>query len=116
MKKFNKAQLEALKIQANRVKMVTRAIDHKLRFDILNALLSKGKMTVTELYVLMRIEQSVMSQHLAIMRRQGLVETAREGKFIYYSPNHEALHNSLTNLQGIANYLEMPTGVGLLAA
>jgi DNA-binding transcriptional ArsR family regulator len=44
-------------------------------------------MTVTELYVKLRIEQSVASQHLAILRRADVLKTHRDGKFIYYSIN-----------------------------
>jgi len=40
------------------------------------------------LYVKMRLEQSVASQHLAILRRAGLVSTTRNGKFIYYTPSY----------------------------
>ena len=43
------------------------------------------KITVTEIYVHLRLEQSVASQHLAILRRAGIVKTERDGKFIYYS-------------------------------
>jgi DNA-binding transcriptional ArsR family regulator len=48
-------------------------------------------MTVTEMYVKLRIEQSVASQHLAILRRAQLVTTKREGKFIFYSVNYKRL-------------------------
>ena len=48
-------------------------------------------MTVTDLYIKLRLEQSVASQHLAILRRAGIAETKRNGKFIYYSVNKEHL-------------------------
>ena len=48
-------------------------------------------MTVTEIYVKLRLEQSVASQHLAILRRAGIVSTARDGKFIFYSLNYARL-------------------------
>jgi DNA-binding transcriptional ArsR family regulator len=48
-------------------------------------------MTVTEIYVKLRLEQSVASQHLAILRKAGFVDTLRDGKFIYYSVNYERL-------------------------
>jgi DNA-binding transcriptional ArsR family regulator len=50
-----------------------------------------GRMTVTEIYVKLRLEQSVASQHLAILRKAGFVKTDRDGKFIYYSVNAERL-------------------------
>ena len=49
------------------------------------------KLTVTEIYVKLRLEQSVVSQHLAILRRAGVVKTTRDGKFIYYSLNKERI-------------------------
>ena len=48
-------------------------------------------MTVTEIYVKLRLEQSVASQHLAILRRSNIVKTTREGKFIWYTVNHDRL-------------------------
>ena len=35
----------------------------------------------------LRLEQSVASQHLAVLRKAGFVTTTRDGKFIYYSVN-----------------------------
>jgi ArsR family transcriptional regulator, virulence genes transcriptional regulator len=49
------------------------------------------RLTVTEVYIRLRLEQSVASQHLAILRRAGFVKTEREGKFIYYMVNAERL-------------------------
>lgn len=65
--------------------MVLRAINHKLRQQILNLIEEKGRITVSDIFVTMRIEQSVASQHLAILRNARIVKTQREGKFIYYS-------------------------------
>ena len=52
---------------------------------------SEKKITVTEIYVRLRLEQSVASQHLAILRRAGIVVTQRDGKFIYYTVNHKRI-------------------------
>jgi DNA-binding transcriptional ArsR family regulator len=71
--------------------LVLRAINHKLRQQILKLIDESGKMTVTEIYVKLRLEQSVASQHLAILRKAGFVKTDRDGKFIYYSVNAERL-------------------------
>jgi DNA-binding transcriptional ArsR family regulator len=74
-------------IAVKKAAMVLRAINHKLRQQIIKLLEEHKKMTVTEIYVKLRLEQSVASQHLAILRRAGIVVTDREGKFIYYSLN-----------------------------
>ncbi|RYY93927.1 MAG: transcriptional regulator [Chitinophagaceae bacterium] len=72
--------------------LVLRAINHKLRQQILKLIQQRGEITVTEIYVKLRLEQSVASQHLAILRKAGFVQTNREGKFIYYSVNEERLN------------------------
>ena len=61
------------------------------------------KVTVTEIYVKLRLEQSVASQHLAILRRAGIVSTIREGKFIFYNVDYarlEQVNQFVENLVG----------------
>ncbi|HEX5555182.1 MAG TPA: metalloregulator ArsR/SmtB family transcription factor [Chitinophagaceae bacterium] len=82
-----KTQIKIDYIAVKKAAMVLRAINHKLRQQIIKLLEEHKKMTVTEIYVKLRLEQSVASQHLAILRRAGIVVTDREGKFIYYSLN-----------------------------
>jgi DNA-binding transcriptional ArsR family regulator len=76
------------KIDNNTLKkavMTLRAINHPLRKQIMTMLEETPKLTVTEIFIKLRLEQSVASQHLAILRRVGVVETTRQGKFIHYS-------------------------------
>ncbi len=68
--------------------LVLRAMNHKLRQQMIKLLDENERMTVTEIYVKLRLEQSVASQHLAILRRAGIVITQRDGKFIYYAVNY----------------------------
>ncbi len=85
---------ETLKINFHNLKkaaLVLRALNHKLRQQILALIETEKKITVTEIYVRMRLEQSVASQHLAILRRAGIVTTQREGKFIYYTVNYKRI-------------------------
>jgi DNA-binding transcriptional ArsR family regulator len=70
---------------------VLRALNNDFRKRILLRLLDSPKSTVTQLYNHLRMEQSVASQHLAILRRAGIVNAERDGKFIYYSVNIETL-------------------------
>lgn len=71
--------------------LVLRAINHDLRQQIIKLIDDHGRLTVTEIYVKLRLEQSVASQHLALLRRSGAVNTDRDGKFIYYSVNKERI-------------------------
>lgn len=68
-----------------------RSINHKLRQTMVRLLDEHKRLTVTEIYAKLKLEQSVASQHLAILRRTGVVKTEREGKFIFYSVNKPRL-------------------------
>jgi len=46
--------------------------------------LSEGEVSVGQLNQRIKISQSALSQHLAVLRDQGLVETRRESQTIYY--------------------------------
>ena len=81
--------------------LVLRSLNHKLRQQIIKIINEGSKLTVTEIYVRLRLEQSVASQHLAILRKAGIVSTKREGKFIYYTINKkrvEAIDEFVTKL------------------
>lgn len=78
-------QIELLTLK--KADLIIRALNHKLRLQIIRLLHDKDELTVTEIYVKLRLEQSVASQHLALLRRAGIVTTRREGKFIFYSVN-----------------------------
>lgn len=67
-------------------KNALRAIDNPLRKKIISLLAGK-ELTVTEIYTKLRIEQSVASQQLAIMRKALVVLNRRMGKEIYYRIN-----------------------------
>ncbi len=71
--------------------LILRALNHKLRQQLLKLIEEEKKITVTEIYVRLKLEQSVASQHLAILRKAGIVTTQRDGKFIFYIINHKRI-------------------------
>ncbi|MBL0309334.1 MAG: winged helix-turn-helix transcriptional regulator [Bacteroidetes bacterium] len=70
-----------------RAALTLRALYHPLRKTILELIQDNGESIVTDIYKKMKIEQSVCSQHLAILRRAEVVTTRRNGKQIFYSVN-----------------------------
>lgn len=60
-----------------------KAISHEGRLMIL-CHLSTGEKSVTELEELLSARQAAVSQQLARLRTEGLVEPRRDGKTIYY--------------------------------
>ncbi len=74
---------------------VLRALTHPLRMKIL-AFIDKNEMiNVNKIYNTLKLEQSITSQHLKILRLAGIVETHREGKFIHYSINYDKVKGVL---------------------
>src|ERR1700712_973256 len=71
--------------------LILRALNHKLRQQLLKLIEDEKKITVTEIYVRLKLEQSVASQHLAILRKAGIVNTERDGKFIFYTVNYKRI-------------------------
>lgn len=69
-----------------------RAVNNKMRLQILRFLHEHSKMTVTALYQKLRLDQSATSQHLAALRKAGFVTTERDGKCVYYSINYKRLN------------------------
>lgn len=78
-------------LSVKKAALTLRAFNHKLRQQILKLIDAQEKVTVTEIYVKLRIEQSVASQHLAILRKADFVRTERNGKFIYYTINTDRM-------------------------
>jgi hypothetical protein len=77
--------------QVKKTQMTLKALNHKLRQKILATIEKADAITVTDIYVKLRIEQSVASQHLAILRKARIVNTTRKGKCIYYTIDYNRI-------------------------
>ncbi|SDJ79704.1 ArsR/SmtB family transcription factor [Billgrantia gudaonensis] len=78
-----------------------KAVANDNRLRIL-CLLDGSELSVTELNRQLTLSQSALSQHLAILRREGLVTTRRASQTIFYSLQGEearALVETLARLQ-----------------
>ena len=83
-----------------------RALGHPARVRILE-LLRDGELTVGALQAELGIDSSGASQHLAAMRRQGLLESRREGTSVYYRVRDPRTFQLLeTARQLISSHLE----------
>jgi len=61
-----------------------KALAHPLRIRILDSL-RKGEVSVNELSARLTVEQSHLSQQLAVLRGRGIVVGRKEGNNVYYS-------------------------------
>ena len=67
-----------------KISRIFRAISTPARFRILTAI-GKGEACVCHLEALLDLRQSYISQHLMEMRDAGLLDTRRDGRYIFYS-------------------------------
>ena len=76
--------LEELEAHAGEATRLLKALANESRLMILCNLAS-GELAVGELNEMVPLSQSALSQHLAVLRRDGLVRTRRQAQTIYYS-------------------------------
>ncbi len=84
---------------------ILRAIAHPLRMKILEYIDRHEAINVNKIYNALKIEQSITSQHLRILRQAGLVDARREGKFILYSVEYDRMTEAV---KAINAFLEKP--------
>lgn len=62
-----------------------KAISQGTRLCVISLLSKQDEMTVSQLIVQLKCEQSLLSHHLTDMRVKGILNCRREGKNCYYS-------------------------------
>ncbi|MBL7924026.1 MAG: winged helix-turn-helix transcriptional regulator [Bacteroidia bacterium] len=73
------------KTKINQAAGFLKVISHPTRIEIIMMLDAKGELTVSQICTKLGVEQSLVSHHLASMRRKGVLEATRDGINIYYS-------------------------------
>jgi len=68
------------------VNSLFKALNDKTRREILE-LLKKGDLTAGEIANQFKISKPSISHHLDLLKQAGLVQSVKEGQFIYYSLN-----------------------------
>lgn len=69
---------------AAQVSAVLKVIGNERRLLILCQLVKRGELSVNALVDLLGLTQPALSQHLALMREEGILATRREGQTIFY--------------------------------
>ena len=77
-----------------------KALANEKRLMLL-CLLAEGERSVGELNARLELSQSALSQHLAILRDDGLVTTRREAQSIYYGLAQGPAQRVIDTLHGI---------------
>ncbi|WP_129138392.1 ArsR/SmtB family transcription factor [Modicisalibacter coralii] len=94
--------LEGSGTAINQATNLLKAMANENRLRIL-CLLDDGELSVSELNARLALSQSALSQHLAILRREGLVTTRRASQTIYYSLQGDQARTLVDTLAGLYN-------------
>jgi ArsR family transcriptional regulator, virulence genes transcriptional regulator len=78
--KFN---LAAFEDSATRAATLLRLLGNERRLMIL-CQLAEGELSVGQIQLSVGLSQSALSQHLALLRAEGIVATRRDGQTIFY--------------------------------
>ncbi len=77
-----------------------KAVAHPARMAIIELLDFGRRLTVTELFEALGMEQAVVSHHLSLLRDRGVLRQEREGKHMYYSLRHARLVDVVRCVRG----------------
>lgn len=76
--------LDGFEAKATEAAQMLKALSNEKRLMILCKLLEHGEMSVNALIAHVGLSQSALSQHLARMREERMVDTRREAQQIFY--------------------------------
>jgi len=89
--------MDQMQDNASQASGLLRSMANETRLMILCQLVS-GKKSVGELHERIPLSQSALSQHLAVLRREKLVDTTRQAQSIFYSLASDEVHAVLGTL------------------
>lgn len=89
---------------------VCKALSDPKRLLIIDAL-RDGERSVGEICDRLRLSQTNVSQHLAMLRDKGLVATRRDAQWVFYSLTSPKITEAMDLLREVMNEVE-PTSVG----
>jgi DNA-binding transcriptional ArsR family regulator len=93
-------ELDRLMRKARKASNFLKALSHENRLLLL-CLLAERERSVTELENILSLRQSAVSQQLARLRYDGMVDTRRDGKTIYYSLADDDVRQVIAVVYGI---------------
>ena len=81
--------------------VIIRALNNQLRQRIIHFLLNDDTTTVTNIVLNLREDQTIISQHLNILRKAKIVTFLKKGKNVYYFINKTRLAEIQKSLEGL---------------
>ena len=94
------AEIARMEAHAGEAARLLKNLSHETRLLIL-CHLCEGELSVGDLNQRVSVSQSVLSQHLAVLRKDGLVATRRESQSIFYRLADDKTARVLALLHGM---------------
>lgn len=85
---------EALQNAASMLKV----LGHPIRISIIELLEQSPRLSVTEIFKALNIEQAIASHHLNTLKNKRILNSERVGKNTYYSVSHTSLIEVVKNI------------------
>lgn len=76
-----------------------KVLGHPIRISIIELLDDASKMSVTEIFKALKIEQAIASHHLNTLKNKRILISKREGKNTYYSVSNPKLIAAVNNVR-----------------
>lgn len=89
-----------MQLQAEQAAELLKALSNPQRLRVM-CMLIDGERTVGEINAEIELSQSALSQHLAVLRDGGWVQTRRESQSVYYSVADGPVHKIIQTLHDI---------------
>jgi ArsR family transcriptional regulator len=102
------AQPHVVEQPRNMTLEVFRALADPIRLELLAHIAARGPLCVCHLQDELPYAQPRISKHLATLRHAGLVTTRREGTWVYYSIEEEALEIARDFIDQLERSLHTP--------
>ena len=72
-----------------------RALAHPLRLKILENMDQNKNIQENQIYNTLKIEQSIASQHLRILKNAGVLVADKDGKYMHYNIDYQRVSNAV---------------------
>ncbi len=68
-----------------------KAIAHPIRIKIVRIIFEHHTLSVSAIHTLLNIDQPIISLHLGLLRKQGIIIVEKKGKHSYYSISNRSI-------------------------
>jgi len=66
------------------IALLLKCISHPIRIQIIRLIFEHESLSVSAIHTLLKIDQPVISLHLGVLRKQGVIRAEKKGKHSYY--------------------------------